>query len=64
MASLKYENYKILIFFILSLIFNSFFFQSGRSLLEYQNQAKMLFKKLTPNSPEKCSIETGPYIFQ
>ncbi|KAB7496923.1 Vesicle-trafficking protein SEC22b-B [Armadillidium nasatum] len=32
--------------------------------LEYQNQAKMLFKKLTPNSPEKCTIETGPYLFQ
>ncbi|KAK4303794.1 hypothetical protein Pmani_024224 [Petrolisthes manimaculis] len=38
--------------------------QSGRSLLEYQNQAKMLFKKLTPNSPARCSIETGPYVFQ
>ncbi|KAL7632725.1 UNVERIFIED_CONTAM: hypothetical protein RMT77_016926 [Armadillidium vulgare] len=37
--------------------------QSGRGLLEYQNQAKMLFKKLTPNSPEKCTIETGPYLF-
>ncbi|KAG0718829.1 Vesicle-trafficking protein SEC22b-B [Chionoecetes opilio] len=37
--------------------------QSGRGMLEYQNQAKMLFKKLTPNSPTKCSIETGPYVF-
>ncbi|XP_066961173.1 vesicle-trafficking protein SEC22b-like [Macrobrachium rosenbergii] len=37
--------------------------QSGRGLLDYQNQAKMLFKKLTPNSPTKCSIETGPYVF-
>ncbi|MCL4136717.1 UNVERIFIED_CONTAM: hypothetical protein GTU68_061633 [Idotea baltica] len=37
--------------------------QSGRGLLEYQNQAKMLFKKLTQNSPDKCSIETGPYLF-
>ncbi|CAL4061498.1 unnamed protein product [Meganyctiphanes norvegica] len=37
--------------------------QSGRSLLEYQNQAKMLFKKLTQNSPDRCSIETGQYVF-
>jgi len=37
--------------------------QSGRGLLEYQNQAKMLFKKLTPNSPLKCSIATGPYVY-
>jgi len=37
--------------------------QSGRSLLEYQNQAKGLFKKLTVHSPAKVSIETGPYIF-
>ncbi|XP_037777066.1 vesicle-trafficking protein SEC22b-B-like isoform X1 [Penaeus monodon] len=36
---------------------------SGRNLLEYQNQAKMLFKKLTVNSPNRCSIETGPYLF-
>lgn len=38
--------------------------QSGKSVLEYQNQAKMLFRKLGPNSPSKCSIETGPYLFQ
>lgn len=37
--------------------------QSGRSLVEYQNQAKMLFKKLTPNSPNRCSIETGSFVF-
>uniref|UniRef100_A0A2P2HXY7 Vesicle-trafficking protein SEC22b-like n=1 Tax=Hirondellea gigas TaxID=1518452 RepID=A0A2P2HXY7_9CRUS len=37
--------------------------QSGRGLLDYQNQAKMLFKKLTPNSPLKCSISTGSYIY-
>lgn len=38
--------------------------QSGRSILEYQNQAKLLFRKLGPNSPTRCSIETGPYLFQ
>lgn len=38
--------------------------QSGKSVQEYQAQAKMLFRKLGPNSPTKCSIETGPYLFQ
>uniref|UniRef100_U5EWB5 Putative phagocytosis n=1 Tax=Corethrella appendiculata TaxID=1370023 RepID=U5EWB5_9DIPT len=37
--------------------------QSGRNVLEYQNQAKMLFRKLGPQSPNKCTIETGPYLF-
>ncbi|XP_072015579.1 vesicle-trafficking protein SEC22b-like [Amphiura filiformis] len=37
--------------------------QSGRSLVDYQNQAKMLFRKLNDQSPPKCSIETGPLIF-
>ncbi|XP_076674632.1 vesicle-trafficking protein SEC22 [Andrena cerasifolii] len=37
--------------------------QSGRSILEYQNQAKMLFRKLGPQSPARCTIETGPYLF-
>lgn len=39
-------------------------FQSGKSVLEYQNQAKMLFRKLGPNSPARCTLETGPYLFQ
>ncbi|KAI1290347.1 Vesicle-trafficking protein SEC22b-B [Halotydeus destructor] len=37
--------------------------QMGRSILEYQNQAKMLFKKLNPASPAQMSIETGNYLF-
>ncbi|XP_066584303.1 vesicle-trafficking protein SEC22b-B [Prorops nasuta] len=37
--------------------------QSGKSILEYQNQAKMLFKSLKPQSPSRCTIETGPYLF-
>jgi len=37
--------------------------QSGRSTLEYQNQAKMLFKKITLDSPPQSTIETGPYLF-
>jgi vesicle transport protein SEC22 len=38
----------------------------SRSILEYQNQAKRLFKTLSDNSPQRCSIETGNghYIFQ
>jgi len=37
--------------------------QMGRSILEYQNQAKQLFRKLNPQSPMQMSIETGPYLF-
>jgi len=39
---------------------------SPRSILEYQNQAKRLFKTLSDQSPGRCSIETGggQYIFQ
>jgi len=37
--------------------------QIGRSILEYQNQGKMLFKKLNPSSPSQMTIETGPYLF-
>ncbi|NP_001153403.1 vesicle-trafficking protein SEC22b [Nasonia vitripennis] len=37
--------------------------QTGRSILEYQNQAKMLFRKLGPQSEPRCTIETGPYFF-
>jgi len=36
---------------------------TGRSILEYQNQAKLLFRKLSSHSPTRCSIETGPYLF-
>ncbi|KAK9884662.1 hypothetical protein WA026_007505 [Henosepilachna vigintioctopunctata] len=37
--------------------------QIGRNILDYQNQAKMLFRKLGPQSPARCTIETGPYLF-
>lgn len=37
--------------------------QSGKNILEYQNQAKLLFRKLNTLSPSRCSIETGPYLF-
>ncbi|KAG1653696.1 Vesicle-trafficking protein SEC22b-B [Nymphon striatum] len=37
--------------------------QSGRNMVDYQNQAKMLFKKLNTQSIPRSSIETGPYLF-
>lgn len=38
--------------------------QTGRSLLEYQSQAKQLFRRMNQHSPNKGSLETGPYLFQ
>jgi len=37
--------------------------QTGKSILEYQNQAKRLFKTLNENSPSRCSIESGNFYF-
>lgn len=37
--------------------------QTGRNIVDYTNQAKMLFRKLGPQSPPRCTIETGPYLF-
>ncbi|KAK2155190.1 hypothetical protein LSH36_246g01041 [Paralvinella palmiformis] len=37
--------------------------QSGRSLLEYQNQAKQLFRRMNASSPTKGTLETGPFLF-
>ncbi|XP_039269379.2 vesicle-trafficking protein SEC22b-like [Styela clava] len=37
--------------------------QVGRSLTEYQNQAKLLFRKLNQQSPDRCTIETPPMLF-
>ena len=37
--------------------------QSGRSMVEYQNQAKQLFRKMNQNSPVRGSLATGPYLF-
>jgi len=38
--------------------------QSGRSMVEYQNQAKQLFRRMNNNTPTRGSVETGPYLFQ
>ncbi|XP_067662354.1 vesicle-trafficking protein SEC22b-like [Haliotis asinina] len=39
--------------------------QAGRGMMEYQNQAKQLFRKIStdPQPPTRCSLETGPFIF-
>merc|ERR1712088_1062562 len=37
--------------------------QMGKNIVDYQQQAKRLFKTLTTTSPIKCSIESGPYLF-
>ena len=37
---------------------------SGRNMVDYQNQAKLLFRKMTSTSPPRGSVESGPYVFQ
>ena len=37
--------------------------KSGQSMIEYQNQAKQLFRKMNQNSPIRGSLATGPYLF-
>ena len=59
---------EILFLYVDGVIFTIFtsaiFFQLGKNIVDYQNQAKRLFKTLTATSPIKCSIESGPYLFQ
>lgn len=38
--------------------------QAGKSMVEYQNQAKQLFRKMNQNTPVRGSVETGNYLFQ
>ena len=38
--------------------------QSGRNFAEYQNRAKQIFRKLSNNSPNKCTIECDGLVFQ
>ncbi len=38
--------------------------QAGKSMVEYQNQAKQLFRRMNHNSPPRGSVSTGPYLFQ
>ena len=51
-------------FFKLKVFYEFLFQQLGKNIVDYQNQAKRLFKTLTATSPIKCSIESGPYLFQ
>ncbi|KAI9095897.1 Longin-like domain-containing protein [Phlyctochytrium arcticum] len=37
--------------------------EESYDLTEYRNQAKMLLKRLTPQSDQRCSIETGNLVF-
>ncbi|KAJ3184002.1 SNAP receptor [Gaertneriomyces sp. JEL0708] len=37
--------------------------EESADLTEYKTQAKMLFKRLSPQSDLRCSIETGNYVF-
>ncbi|KAK4019962.1 hypothetical protein OUZ56_001960 [Daphnia magna] len=37
--------------------------ESGRGVLDYQNQVKMLFRKMNQQSPSKCTIYTGQHFF-
>ncbi|KAJ3299978.1 SNAP receptor [Borealophlyctis nickersoniae] len=37
--------------------------EESEDLTEYKNQAKQLFKRLGNESDQRCSIETGPYVF-
>lgn len=38
--------------------------QAGTDLSEYKQQAKMIFRKLTPTSETRCSIDSGPVALQ
>ncbi|EJU06156.1 snare-like protein [Dacryopinax primogenitus] len=35
--------------------------QTEHTLQEYKQQAKLIFRRITPNSEPQCSIESGPY---
>lgn len=35
----------------------------GKNLIQYQTQAKQIFKKLSPSSPNRCTIDSAAYYF-
>ena len=37
--------------------------EHGKNLMQYQSQAKQIFKRLSPSSPNRCTIDSGPYYF-
>ncbi len=38
--------------------------QTERDLSEYKQQAKLIFKRITPTAEQRCSIESGAYTLQ
>ncbi|KXS12426.1 snare-like protein [Gonapodya prolifera JEL478] len=37
--------------------------EEGEDLTDYKNQAKLIFKRLSASSEQRCTIETGSYVF-
>lgn len=51
--------------FIICNLYLLFPFQHGSSTVDYQNQAKLILRRLNFQSPSRCTIETsGFYVFQ
>ena len=40
------------------------FAQIESALQEQKQQAKLIFRRITPNAEPMCSIESGPYTLQ
>ena len=40
------------------------FEQIESALQEQKQQAKLIFRRITPNAEPRCSIESGPYTLQ
>ena len=40
------------------------YFLKSVDLQEYKNQAKQIFKKISQETDQKCSIESDSYVFQ
>jgi vesicle transport protein SEC22 len=38
--------------------------QTEQKLQEHKQQAKLIFRRITPNSEPRCSIESGPYTLE
>ena len=37
--------------------------ESGKNMIQYQTQAKQIFKRLSQSSPNRCTIDSGAYFF-
>jgi hypothetical protein len=38
--------------------------QTEQALQEHKQQSKLIFRRITPNSEPRCSIESGEYTLQ